>query len=148
MGSEDTWWALQVHFCTISGSASLTSRMTLPSIPLKREEKHDYTWTCLGNRSICWSGHVYTIALGLSCTVSPKQSHLLHLDMSTNRGLSSIWTCLDNRSLFLSGHVYTIGAWDAPGRVYTTESYAAPRCDNKTNQGPELHLSVPGLELV
>jgi hypothetical protein len=29
--------------------------------PSEREEKPDYTWTCLDNRSACWSRHVYTI---------------------------------------------------------------------------------------
>ncbi len=105
-----------------------------------RKEKHEYTWTCLGNRSVCWSEHVYT--------TGPE----LHL------------SCLGNRSVCWSEHVYTIGAWAAPGRIYTTGpelhlscldkkilcwsehvhtigAWAAPGPIYCTPQEPELHLS-------
>ncbi len=93
--SENTWWALQVHFCTISGSASLTSRDDLVIYTI---EKRRETW--------------------------------LHLDMFGQQESVLVWTCLHH------------WAWAAPYRVSTTESFAAPRCDNK--QGPELHLDVSG----
>jgi hypothetical protein len=58
------------------------------------------------------------------------QRPVLHLDLSSPRGLSCTWTWSDNRSLVCAaaGLVYTAEACAASGHVYTL--------------GPELHLDV------
>ncbi len=116
----------------------------------QRKEKHEYTWTCLGNRSVC-TCHVLTTGffagLGMSTPEGPEL-HLeeiyttgpeLHLSCLDKRilhvlvwtclhhsGLSCTCTCLDKRILCWSGYVHTIGVWAAPGRIYTTGARAAP----------------------
>ncbi len=105
-----------------------------------RKEKHEYTWTCLGKRILCWSRHVYTIgawaAPGRIYTTGPE----LHLP------------CLDKRILCWSGYVYTIGTWAAPGGylhhkgqsctcLVWTKGFCAG-LDMSTPLGPELHPDV------
>jgi hypothetical protein len=52
----------------------------------------------------------------LHLNVSPKQGPELHLDVSGGQGPLLVWTCLHHRSLSCT----------SPGRVYTTENFAAP----------------------
>jgi hypothetical protein len=77
---------------------------TLPPISLEGEGKHEYTWKCLVNRSMVWSGHDYPKGPVEQLGVSTVQRPELHLDWCSwmclhKRGLSCTWTYLDNRSL-------------------------------------------------
>ncbi len=82
------------------------------------------TLTCLGSRSLCWSGHVWTVSL-------------LHLDMSTLRGLFCTWTKQGPKlNLDVSGHIRSL-CWSGHVHmhhrglsctltVYTTDAFTAP----------------------
>ncbi len=82
---------------------------------------------------------------GLSYTmdVSTPQRPLLHLDGSTKQGPElQLAVSGQQEPVQVWGHVYTIGARAAPGRVYISEAFAAPRHAYATGA---LRVAAPGL---
>jgi hypothetical protein len=73
----------------------------------KRRETHEYTWKCLGIRSM-WCG-----GLDMPTLLGPE----LQLNISTPNGQAAPVLVLTKRILCCSGHVYTKGAWAVPERV-------------------------------
>ncbi len=86
----------QAHFRTTSGSASLTSRTTLPPIPSEREtwihldvsgqQERVLVWTCLHHRGLSCTWRI-SAPQGLSCTCHVwTKGFCAGLDMSTPQG--------------------------------------------------------------
>jgi hypothetical protein len=92
------------------------------------------TWTCLENRSLCWSGHVYTTEV----FAAPRQVNktgALHYTLGawaeprrlyTTEAFSAPGHVYTTMALAAPGLVLTKGALAAPGRVYTTGALANP----------------------